>query len=196
VFKVLTLSVHSSVYNITGPPPATVTLSAADSVKTLFRHLANAFPTYANLPFRIWLIEAQDLEGSVYPISKLLTVGATLVPEINKSIEAAALGSGDTFVVEFKHGSDWVVHESKVKPEGTSFVMTADVPPPLFSSENDFFSRFSKGSSSPKPKTTSTITNHIMSKLSSSGFAGSSSFGSSNIHNKFQEPGTIGLGNM
>jgi ubiquitin carboxyl-terminal hydrolase 4/11/15 len=194
VFKALRLSNDSTINAVTGSPLPTVSLSSTDSVKTLFRHLTNLFPSDAHLPHRFWLIEGKDLEGSEYPPRRLLAHGGYLVYETDKSIEDSAMGSGETFVVEFEQDSRWIVDSSQVIREGNSSSLT-DIPPPLFTPENDFFARFTKTPSSSTSKG-STIVDNIFSKLATSGFTGSTSFGSSSLRGKAQEPGTLGLSNM
>jgi ubiquitin carboxyl-terminal hydrolase 4/11 len=181
-----------------------VTVSCQDSVKTLGRHLAGAFPSRALLPHRLWLIEAAHLEGSTlegseYPPAKLLAHGALMVDENDQTIEQALLESEDTFVVEFKHGPDWIVDAVAVLGKGSN-KMQPEVPPPLFSTENDFFNSLKTNISLPSSSKASTAPlamNDFVSKVPlSSPFSRSVGLGPSNSNSRPQEPGTIGLGNM
>jgi ubiquitin carboxyl-terminal hydrolase 4/11 len=187
MFKALLLSDDSNADTITGPPPPVISLSSKDSVKTLFRHLANAFPSNVG-PYRIWRIEVEDVDGSIYPPSKITTNNGMLVLETDTSIEDSTMQSGDTFVVEFKKGSEWTITNSQ--RDATS-IIKADGLPPLLGSKNDHFSQ--KSSSS---KSANAIINSVMSKAVSTSFMGSSGFGASNSRSKPQQPGTLGLGNM
>jgi|ERR1700722_2104275 len=175
-------------------PYSFVLLSSQDSVKTLCKHIVDAFPSHAHLPHRIWMIEADDLDGLNYPWSRLYTHGAEMVRGSDITIEEQRIQASDAFIVEFKQGNDWVVDASKV--QGKKLPLQADVPPPLFSIETDFFNRLTKSTSSTASKV-ATAAGDFVSKLPShSPFMRSVALGSSTSHGRPQEPGTLGLGNM
>ena len=199
-FRALVLSDDLSSDAITGPPPPVISLSSKDSVRTLFRHLANAFPSNAGYPFRIWRVDLGDVEGSIFPSSKLSAHNGVEVIESDLSVEEDDMRPGSTFVVEFKKGSEWTV--SLPQSDATS-VIKVDVPPPLFASGSNDFSQNSKSPSSSKQKSSPAILNQVVSKvmstssgIMSTSFLGSSGFGGSHSYSKPQQPGTLGLGNM
>jgi len=197
-FKALILSDDSSVDTITGPPCPVVTVSSKDSVKTLFRQLANAFPSNAGLPYQIWRVEVGDVDGSIFPSSKLSAQNGVIVHPSDVSVEEEGLRPGETFVIEFKKASEWIT--APLSQGSATSVTNAGVPPPLFasSSNNDFFSQFQKSPAKQKSGLNQVISKVVSTSTAviSSGFVGSSSFGGSYSRGRPQEPGTLGLGNM
>ncbi|KAH7927348.1 cysteine proteinase [Leucogyrophana mollusca] len=164
-----------------GPPPVFVTVSTKDSVKRLCKDLAAAVAPRPNAPYRIWKIEPAEFDGSQYPASKLISSGGELLEESDKTLEESLIEPDDPFVVEFQENGEWVVDASKVIRSNSTNV--TGVPPPLFSSENDFFSRLGHNLTSlPNSQVTPT-------SFKSYGFSKASS-------KAVQEPGTLGLGNM
>ncbi|KAF9245254.1 hypothetical protein BU15DRAFT_85597 [Melanogaster broomeanus] len=172
--KVLTLVDSGPI----GPPHGYVTLSIKDTVRALSRELVASVSPHSSIPYRIWKIQPGEFEGSQFPASKLAAHGAELLNINDKTLEDALIEFDDPFVVEFQQGGRWIADQSSTTaPESAS----ASVPPPLFSSDNDFFSRLGKNS-------TTTTRTQPRQTPSPAPTAGSSKA----VH----EPGTLGLGNM
>ena len=195
--KAFVLSKDFNLEVATGPPPRYVCLSCKDSVKTLCKSLADVFTTKSHLPYRVWKVEGGVFDGSEYPPSKLLPGGASALEENDTTLEDALIESEDSFVVEFKEGATWIID---IPQPSRSIILPSDIPPPLFSSGNDFFSRLANNSSSSSMRTSTTDTVLPKQTPSSSTLlrpsVSISGFGSSNNRMNSQVPGTLGLGNM
>lgn len=199
--KVLVLKDLGPDADIAGPPHSYVIVSIKDLMKTLFKALVSAVTARSNVPYRIWKIEPGEFLGSHFPVSKLASWGAELVSEgTDKTVEDNMIESEDPFVIEFQENGAWIVDASQVVRAPPPSAV--HVPPPLFSNDNDFFSRLSnprisayqntKPFRTPSPSrrgSSSKAKESSVAPFKSSGF----SKGSSKI---IQEPGTLGLGNM
>ena len=181
-----------------GPPHSYVTLSTKDTVSALSKELVASVSARSNAPHRIWKIQPGEYPGSQFPASKLAAHAAELLEINDKTIEDALIEFDDPFVVEFQQDGKWLADQTPTVPAST----VPSVPPPLFSSENDFFSRLGKASAttsvsqvqprqvpSPAPSAASSA------KAQDSQLAPFKSFGFSK-NRVSQEPGTLGLGNM
>lgn len=192
--KVLVLTDLGPDADIAGPPHSYATVSIKDSMKSLFKALVSAVTARSNVPYRIWKLEPGDFPGSHFPISRLISWGAELMDEeTDKTVEDSMIEPEDPFVVEFQEDGAWIVDASQVvRPPPPS----VHGPPPLFSSENDFFTRVSNQQTStfrtPSPSrrgSSSKAKDTAVAPFKSSGFSKGSS-------KTIQEPGTLGLGNM
>lgn len=181
-----------------GPPHNYVTLSTKDTVSALSKELVASVSARSNVPHRIWKIQPGEYAGSQLPASKLAAHAAELLEINDKTIEDALIEFDDPFVVEFQQDGKWLADQTPTVPPPTA----PSVPLPLFSSENDFFSRLGKASAttsvsqvqprqvpSPAPSAASSAKAH------DSQLAPFKSFGFSK-NRASQEPGTLGLGNM
>jgi ubiquitin carboxyl-terminal hydrolase 4/11/15 len=172
-------------------------------MKTLFKALVSAVTARSNVPHRIWKIEPGEFLGSHFPVSKLASWGAELVSEgTDKTVEDNMIESDDPFVVEFQEDGAWIADASQVVRAPPPPPSAVHVPPPLFSNDNDFFSRLSNQRMSAfqntQPfRTPSPSRRGSSSKAKESSVAPFKSFGFSKGSSKIiQEPGTLGLGNM
>ncbi|EIW79313.1 cysteine proteinase [Coniophora puteana RWD-64-598 SS2] len=177
--------------DVAGPPPCYVTLSTKDSLKRLCRELITAVSPQVNAPYRVWKVDPAELSGSQIPVSKFSSYNPKLLEESDRSLEDSLIEPDDPFVVEFQENGAWLVDATQVTSSA------ADMPPPLFSSENDFFSRlgnrssssFGAGTQSTLLSSTKTFTPAKPSASTSTGFTRS-------LNKPIQMPGTLGLGNM
>jgi ubiquitin carboxyl-terminal hydrolase 4/11/15 len=180
-------------------PPQYVSLSSKDTVRVLCKRLADTFPDHIHLPSRIWLVDDSDPEGADYPTHELAKHATKILEESEQTIEEALLDTGAVFVVEFKIRSEWMIDSSKVLGKRSVIANASITPAPLFSSENDFFSRLGRSPSSPStskihlPSESSDLTSRFP---ATSPFSRSFALGPSNSLIRVQDPGTIGLGNM
>jgi len=197
--KVLLLEKSDST-NIHGSPHAYVTVSINDTVRYLCSRLAATVgsadkATPANAA-RIWKVEGREFNGSLYPSGRLHCDGPEILTPSDQTLEDAMIEPEDAFVVEFWENGSFIIDPEKLpaKSGSSTMVMLPEVPPPLFSSGDDFFSRMSNKQNS---WTASSSSKYASSSKSNQGFYKSSGFGSTNIRNQtIQEPGTLGLGNM
>jgi ubiquitin carboxyl-terminal hydrolase 4/11/15 len=200
------LLVNTPDLTITGPPAPTVTVSADTSVGEFCQQLARALKSsHDPSDTRIWALvhPRTEVDGSQYPISRLLEVGGRLLSEYDeqrKTLDDALIQSGDLFAVEFREQAAWLVDAATVPAPGDAPGIEKELPPPLFNSENDFFSRMQTGASG-KPSLSSVTSKDITIRPTSSKLPG---FYKSTVSNKvtstsntkIKDPGTLGLGNM
>ncbi|KAG9312963.1 cysteine proteinase [Chiua virens] len=179
--KVLTL-VDSRSDGPDGPPHNYVILSTKDTVRKLSQELLTSVSPRTDVTYRIWKIQPGEYPGSLFPASKLAAQGAELLEINDKTLEDALIEFDDPFVVEFLQDGKWLSDQMSTAPAPAA--STPYVPPPLFGTGEDFFTRpftrTSAGSST---------------KAHDSQVAPFKSFGFSK-NRLLQEPGTLGLGNM
>lgn len=184
--KVLLLQKSDSM-DITGPPHPYVTISIKATVRDLCALLRSTIGPSKTGVARVWRIEpSMDVTGSMYPSARLSEDKPQLLQPSDDIIEDALIQPDDVFVVEFLENGNFIIDPDKL----SKYPFTNDnVPPPLFSDENDFFKKMGSSSSS-KAVVSATKTN--MSALFKPG-----GFGSAVTHShKSQQPGILGLGNM
>ncbi|KAF9221344.1 cysteine proteinase [Gyrodon lividus] len=181
-----------------GPSHGYVTLSTKDTVRALSRELVANVPTRPSVPCRIWKIQPGEFEGSQFPASKLTAHGAELLIINDKTLEEALIESDDPFVVEFQQDGKWVSDQSSTPVSDSA---APSIPPPLFGSGDDFFSRLGKNSvTTPStqhgqtPSSTPTAGSSSVKAKDSQGTSFKSLGFSKN--KAAREPGTLGLGNM
>ena len=171
---------------ITGPPHPYVTISISYTVRDLCALLRSTVGPSKTGVARVWRIEPNmDLTGSVYPSARLSEDKPQLLEPSDVVIEDALIEPDDMFVVEFSENGKFIIDPDILLKH--SFT-NDNVPPPLFSDENDFFKKI--GSSSSKAVVSTTKSN--MNTLFKPGGFGSAV---TRAH-KPQPPGTLGLGNM
>ncbi|KIJ65708.1 hypothetical protein HYDPIDRAFT_110858 [Hydnomerulius pinastri MD-312] len=196
--KVLTL-VDSKADGPIGPPHGYVTLSTKDTVKALSRELVASLSARSNIPYKIWKIHPGDYEGSQLPAPKLATLEPELLEIDDRTLEDALIEFDDPFVVEFQNGGKWISDQ----PSSAISEPPTAVPPPLFSSGEDFFSRLGNNSA----LVHSTQQRRTPSPAPASGSGSSSAKAKDSSVTPFKsfgfpknktalEPGTLGLGNM
>lgn len=194
--KVLLLEKSNST-DIHGPPHAYVTMSIHSTVRNLCSRLAATVgkATPANAA-RIWKVEGREFDGSLYPSSRLHMDGPEILTPSDQTLEEAMIEPEDAFVVEFvENGTFIIIDPDKLpaKPNSMTIAVPPEVPPPLFSSGDDFFSQISKRGNN----WSSSSSSKYASSSKSAGFYKSSGFGSTYTRNQtIQDPGTLGLGNM
>ncbi|EGN96654.1 hypothetical protein SERLA73DRAFT_111301 [Serpula lacrymans var. lacrymans S7.3] len=168
-----------------GPPHPYVTMSTTGSVKELSTALVKAVSIRTNAAYRIWKVEPGDFDGLQYPAAKLAQDGAVLLDDNDQSLEDACIEPDDPFVIEFQENGNWIVDASRIPKSNASSSLASPngVPPPLFSSDDDFFSRLgNKLPSAQASQSTPTLSAPFQSLKSSK--------------KAVQDPGTLGLGNM
>lgn len=193
--KALILSKHATA--VTGPPHPYVTVSSKDTVKGLLTALASTVGPWhdASVLSRVWKVAAEDLEGSQYPLSKLIPGGSTeLLHDKGQTVEEALIEPYDAFVVEFQEGGKWLVDVPDESHKAVSVITPPEVPPPLFSSGDGFFDRMSFTSSG--SKFNASAYRASLAGPSTLKAAAPITFGSSSTRKFTEEPGTLGLGNM
>lgn len=191
--KALLLS-KSDTTDITGSPHVYVTVSITDTVQHLCESLASAVSSQPFENARIWKIEGREFAGSIYPTGRLHLDGPEILKPSDQTLEDAMIEPEDAFVVEFKddHGLFLIDLEKFPGKSISSSGTELEGPPPIFSSENDFFARMTQKSGAPAGS----------SKLASSSKSTPytykpSGFSSTATRNQtVTEPGTLGLGNM
>lgn len=194
------LLVQSNDPAITGSGKPPLTLSAETTVGDLRRRLIQTFTSGdAHPPFRVWrLVHPRTaVTGLQYPTSRLLEVGGELLAdEDSKTLEDVLIQSGDMLAIEIAQDGNWLVDTSKVPPAGDPEATQEELPPPLFTSENNFFNRMqTKSGSGPAPASSRVTTRDAISTSSAfSKYAPISRLADGGAKNR--NPGTLGLGNM
>jgi ubiquitin carboxyl-terminal hydrolase 4/11/15 len=193
--KALVLS--KDVTDVTGLPHPYVTVSSKDTVKDLLTALASAaFPWKdPSVSSRVWKVASEDFEGSQYPLSKLDPGGSSeLLFDKGQTVEEALIEPFDAFVVEFQEEGKWLVGGPDESHTNGAAIVPPEVPPPLFSAENNFFDRMSHSSSATKYNASAHRTS--LAGPSTLKAAAPIKYGSSSTRKFTEEPGTLGLGNM
>jgi ubiquitin carboxyl-terminal hydrolase 4/11/15 len=155
--------------------------------------LASAVATDKTSPARIWSVQDSNFNGALYPSSRLRLDGPKIVTPSNETLEDAQIEPEDAFVVEFMENGSFIIDHEKLPQKLTQ----PDVPPPLFSSDTDFFNqKFGSSSASTSTGSKFASTSTLNGKIP--GLFKSSTFGSliNTRNHTVQEPGTLGLGNM
>ncbi|TFY59459.1 hypothetical protein EVG20_g7789, partial [Dentipellis fragilis] len=191
----------------TGTTQYTLHTSSSRLVKDLLTDLAQTINPTSTDEFRVWTVTtATDLTGSEYPSGRLIQDAGEIVESKDETLDDAMIESNDTFIVEFAKDGKWIMGESPAetmrrdKPD--PILADAGVPPPLFSQENDFFSKLSKSAktasttSTAQPSLSSSVTLAPPAVSSSSTFKPFSAMNSQLRSKPANEPGTLGLGNM
>ncbi|KIK61734.1 hypothetical protein GYMLUDRAFT_243413 [Collybiopsis luxurians FD-317 M1] len=170
--------------------PLSITLSIQSTVKELSREAVAAVHTgtAVNLPqSRVWRLNdsnsshtTRDLPISQFIATELLDVAT----DGSKTLEEAAFQSHDAFAVEFQ---DIDTLEWLVKPNAADQVSS---PEPVFKSNEGFFNRMSGASSSSLP--TSKPNGDIKAEIDNKLIVAKKE----KIKERWNEPGTLGLGNM
>jgi len=127
-----------------------VTVSITDTVRDLCSRLAAAVgsadkATPANAA-RIWKVEGREFNGSLYPSGRLHYDGPEILAPSDQTLEEAMIEPEDAFIVEFVENGSFIIDPEKLpaKPGSSTTVNLPEVPPPLFSSGDDFFSQLGK----------------------------------------------------
>lgn len=171
--------------------PATVALSAHDMLQDLCTASIEAVrtETTTNLSARVWHLTDPNFNHSTrdLPVPKL-TGAQILKSDTSSTLEEATLESGDSFVVEFQ---DPVTHEWLLKKE-------ADAPAePLFKSNDGFFNRMSTSTSSLFSGSNSTAEPNGNAKAAvDKKLSVIAKKEKVKEKERWNEPGTLGLGNM
>lgn len=192
-FKVLTLQKSESTL-ISGPPHLYVTTSITDTVAHLCTILISAVNSGMNKPARVWSIDSTEFGGSLYPSSRLSQDDPKILYPSDQTLEEAVIESDDAFVVEFQENGFFIADPREKSSKST----LSSVPPPLFSSDTDFFSQ-KFGSSSSSTSTSSKFTSSsAVNTKAIPGLFKANTYGSSTTtrNQTVHEPGTLGLGNM
>lgn len=168
--------------------PEYVTLSSKDTVRTLISELLPKVPVQSSSPFKIWKIQPGEYEGLQLPLEKFSSSGAELLEASDKSLEESLIEFHDSFVVEIQQNGKWTSEQSSSLAESIA-------PPPLFSTENDFFSRLASSSRDAQQRPLSPISSSSTFKVKEKQITPLKSTVFSKSKN-LQEPGTLGLSNM
>ena len=171
------------------------TTSFISTTSALHRDLAAKFNRTEE--HRIWQVTlGTEPTGTNYPSGALSRSEARVIEPGDKLI-GDVISASDAFVVEFRENGRWITDNTDTVDVNTDAIIIEDhAPLPLFSQDNDFFSRMS-GSSS---------TSFGRSAFTMNGFTSSSSISSSSALIKSTaitarpkasiKPGTLGLGNL
>jgi ubiquitin carboxyl-terminal hydrolase 4/11/15 len=192
-FTVLTL-VNEADPSIVGPPPQTVTMSCDSTVHELVQELVRTVASdLVGTPSRVWSLQQPrtQIEGSQYPMSRLLQLGGELLVDDEKAqtdtLEYSVIGP-KVFAVEFQVAGAWLVDETKV-PVAQPGPEPENPFSPIFNSGSDFFSKMQNSA----PKVASDVKMHSPSP--SVPFKPASAIRTAGT-SKARVPGTLGLGNM
>lgn len=189
--------VKSSDHSLSGTASKLVSCSSDSTVDELRRMLLEAvFPEPAE-HWRVWTVlhPRTEIQGLYYPTARLLEAGGELLlPDSTKTIEQALIQPGDVFVVEVQDAgtSEWLVDEKAVPVPGQS---QKEAPLPLFSSENDFFSRMEQKNKI-GPANFVSASKSVSAAAVQSGKTLAPNKALTTTTSKPRTPGTMGLGNM
>ncbi|KAI6120769.1 hypothetical protein EV401DRAFT_1954212 [Pisolithus croceorrhizus] len=175
--------------------PEYVTLSTKDTVELLSKQLVARLSARSDIPYRIWKIQPGEYEGVQFPAEKLFSSGAELLEISDRTLEDSLIEFHDAFVVEFQKDGKWI--SDQLPPTGQP---TVSEPQPLFSQDNDFFSRIASSSQqsapqrqTPPPTGVTPSTSFSKAKDTQLTPFRSHVFSKAKV---VQEPGTLGLANM
>lgn len=170
-----------------GRQPEYVTLSTKDTVRTLCRELLAKLGLRTLEPYRIWKMPQGDYEGVQLSMDKFMSSGAELLEISDKTLEDAMIEFDDAFAIEYATEGKWMSDRFSITKELLDLQ-------PLFSQENDFFSKLGSPS-----RATQQQKRQQTPPSSSSSFSKSKEitpFMSQGLSRMKVEPGTLGLGNL
>lgn len=176
--------------------PEYVTLSTKDTVKTLCRELLAKLSARRPESYKIWKMPQGEYEGVQLPADKFLSSGAELLEISDKSLEDSLIEFDDSFAVEFPQEGKWISDQLSSANEPVPILQ------PLFSQDNDFFTKLGNSSRSTQQQqqpqrqwTPITSSSSSFAKSKETQITPFMSQGFSKMK-VVQEPGTLGLGNM
>ncbi|RDB15775.1 Ubiquitin carboxyl-terminal hydrolase 4 [Hypsizygus marmoreus] len=177
-----------------GPCYLAITISSGETIKALNEQLAAAvvLDPQDRASYRVWKIEPveDDWTALEFPASMLSSSNGKILEASDQTIEEADIQSDDCFVVEFMQDNAWIIDASAtVPPPPLTVAGRPGAPAPLFNSNDGFFNRMGKSTTS-SASTSLIKTDNYYNSLTPSWKTPSTQ------KEKALEPGTLGLGNM
>ena len=176
----------------TDHPPKYVTLSTKDTVKALCREILAKLSAPRAESYKVWKMPQGEYEGIQLSADKFLSSGAELLEISDKSLEDSLIAFDDSFAVEFPQEGKWISDQLPSANELVPYLQ------PLFSQDNDFFTKLGSSSRSTQQQqqwTPLTSSSSSFAKSKETQITPFMSQGFSKMR-AVQEPGTLGLGNM